>query len=157
MVAVGMIKKASAVIAGLCLGFSTLLTAINSLLRYGFSYSIAWTEELSTLLVVMLVYIILVPLEADNDQLSIDLIDPWLKDKQVIKRILRAFQWALTIGVFSLLVNAGLAIIQQNYEIKSVTSVLQFPQFVLFAIVALCMVLTIIISIVKLVRDKGDD
>lgn len=152
-----MIKKTPAVIAGLCLGFSTLLTAINSLLRYGFSNSIAWTEELSTLLIVMLVFIILVSLEADNDQLSIGIIDSFLIDKPVIKRILRAFRWALTIGVYFLLVNAGLAIIKQNYEIKSVTSVLQFPQYLLFAIVALCMVLTIIISIVKLVRDKGDD
>jgi len=57
------IKKAPAVIAGLCMGFSTLLTAVNSFYRYGFSNSIAWTEELSTLLIVMLVYIILIHLK----------------------------------------------------------------------------------------------
>jgi len=151
------IKKAPAVIAGLCMGFSTLLTAVNSFYRYGFSNSIAWTEELSTLLIVMLVYIILISLEVDNDQLSIGIIDSFLIDKPVIKRILRAFRWALTIAVYILLVNASLAIIKQNYELQSVTSVLQLPQFLLYTIVAVCMVLTIIISIVKLVRDKGAD
>ncbi|MCG9968196.1 TRAP transporter small permease [Pelotomaculum terephthalicicum JT] len=147
------LQKTPGFIAGIFLGVSTFIVAINAVLRYGFSHALPWIDELSILLIVMLIFIIQIQLEAKNDQLSIDVIDSFLKKHPVIKRIFGVIRWALTITLYFMIVKAGLGIIQQNYELKSATPILEWPQYLLFAIVAACMTLTIITCIVNLARE----
>jgi len=147
------LQKTPGFIAGIFLGVSTFIVAINAVLRYGFASALPWIDELSILLVVMLIFIIQIQLEAKNDQLSIDVIDSFLKKHPVIKRIFGVIRWALTITLYFVIVKAGLGIIQQNYELKSATPILEWPQYLLFAIVAACMTLTIITCIVNLARE----
>jgi len=147
------LQKTPAFIAGIFIGVSTFLVAMNALLRYVFSHSLPWVDELSILLIILLIFIMQIRLEATNDQLSIDIIKPFLEKHPVINKIFSTIRWALTITLYFVIVKEGLGIIQQNYQLKSATPILELPQFFLYAIVAACMILTIITCIVNLVRD----
>ena len=148
------INRLSVYIGALFIFLSTLLAAINAILRFTIGAGFPWSEELCSYFVVMLVFICIPYLEYSDKQLSIGVLNSILKNKTA-KKVITIIRGLFTLGFLAVLVYLGVEVAQKAFDRETVTFVLQIPRFILYSIVTAFFALAIISWIIVICR-KGE-
>lgn len=151
------IRSITMSISSFFIAAGTILVFVNSMLRYLFASPIPWIDELSTLLMVLLVFIFQINLESKDDQLTIDILKSRLKSP-LGKKLIRIVRAAVTIIIYLLLADVGLNVVKQNYSVKSFTPVLELPVYIINSIVVAVMFIIAVIWAFNLfyISKEGD-
>lgn len=142
-------------VAAVFICVSTFFAAINAILRFTVGAGVPWSEELCSYLIVMLVFIAISYLEYTDKQLSIGILNNFLKN-DLAKRVITIIRGLITMGFLGMLFYYGLEVTQKAYERNTVTFVLQMPRFILYGIVTVCFAIAIISWIVNIIIRKGE-
>lgn len=144
------VQKAMLTIAGACLAISTLLASINTIMRYTVGAGFAWSEEITTYLVVYVVFFGITYLEYTDGQLSIDITNTYLKNEKILK-IIAIVRKCITIAAIFIIMYYNILSTQKAFERETTTSVLNFPRFMLYGVTVACLMVTLIGLVVSLI------
>lgn len=136
------LKNTVSGIGAFLLFVSTLLAAFNAIARYTINFSSSWADEICVYGLVVAVFLTQCKLEADDDQLSIAVLDPYLN--KFGKDILFWIRAIVTIGIWITLVVVGWDVIILNYELNMVTSLMMFPMWIIFTAYTVGMALILV-------------
>ncbi len=142
-------------ISAVLLALATGLVFLNIVFRDLFTAPIPWAEELSVLLLIMMIFVSQVFLEIENEQLAITFLSAKWRGP-LGRRILRTANGLIVIVVYGALTRAGLAIVITNYRLKSTTPVLQLPLFMIFSVVTAVAFLIVVNWVIELVFRNGE-
>ncbi len=134
---------------------STLLAAVNAILRFTVGAGFPWSEELCSYLIVLSVFVLISYLEFTDKQLCIGVLNGFLKNES-IKRVITIVRGLITMGFMGMLAYYGVLVTQKAFSRMTVTFVLQMPRFILYGIVTACFILAILSWIVIIFFEKGD-
>ena len=142
-------------VAGFFVIASTLIITANTIMRYFFGDPFTWSDELSTYLVIIMVFLALPFLEYSGNQLCIGAILSIVKSEKG-RRILVYVRGLLTLGATSIMTYFGFSVTYRAYERALVTYVLHIPKYITYGITAACFVITIIVWLVIMGFRKGE-
>lgn len=148
------VNKFLLTIAAIFIFLSTVLAALNAILRFTVGAGFPWAEEACSYLIVMLVFVGVSYLEYTDNQLCIGVLNGVLKSDK-IKNIITIIRGLITIGFMGMLVYYGVQVTQKAYLRDTVTFVLQMPRFILYGIVTLCFIIAILSWLVIIIFKKG--
>lgn len=132
---------------------STILATINAILRKGFSQGFPWAEELSTYLIVMMVFLGLSHLELNDNNLCIGIIDNFIKEK--VRNIIRIIRGILTIFLMTIMLQYGLVVLKNMYISKMITYALCVPKLYFFISMIIAFFMIIIVWLALVICKKG--
>jgi len=141
-------------LAGIFLFLSTALAVVNAVMRFSNLGGIAWGEEVSTLLVVVMVFLSQSFLEYNDDQLCISILQSTLKNDKW-KRFFHIIRGLATLFMTGLLLYYAVPVTVKAYERNLVTQVLHFPRYILYGFMIINFVLTIISWLATIFLAKG--
>lgn len=141
-------------ISAVILAISTVLSAINVFLRYGFDSSLVWADELSIYIVILMVFLFQPYLEYKDDQLSISVITEHFANKPIVLKIMYFIRMLITFVLYIVLIRSGFALISQNLMYQAATPVMRFPLWILSLIVTIGLILVLVYWIVKFLPDE---
>ena len=133
---------------------ATILASINAICRYGLSFSMAWADEVTLFSIVISVFLMQCRLEARGEQLSINVLEPFLGKSSLGRNLMFWVRGVVIIGIWIILVIEGWDIITMNFALKTVTSLLLFPMWIIFAAYTLGMAL-ILVAWIWLIQKKA--
>jgi len=143
-------------LAGLFVGVSTFLAAINAILRYSGVGAFPWAEELCSYLVVLMVFLSLPYLEFTGQQLTIDIFQTYVKNKTI--RVIAKWINGLVTAVFlGLLTYYGFFVTRTAFIRQTKTAVLQMPRYIIYAIIVISFAVAVISWIVLLTAGKKEE
>ncbi len=125
----GMIAKV--LMASILLFFLGLLT-LNVLTRYGFGYSISWTEELTSLAIIWMVFLGGGIISRKGEHLSIEALAVRLPVKSQL--VLNVIIAVLTIGVSIILCKLSINQVAILYEYGQVTAASKLPVYIAYLV-----------------------
>ncbi|MBQ5952349.1 MAG: TRAP transporter small permease [Lachnospiraceae bacterium] len=142
-------------IAMVLLAFSAVLTVVNAIMRKlpgvgGF----AWSEELSTYSVILMLFFGLAFLEQHNQHLCIDVLLSKVKNKTAV-RVIHLVRGLVTLVVMGTLVYHGIPLIRSQIRSNITTYLLHMPRAIFFGAMLGGFVLVVLVWIVIILR-KGD-
>ena len=132
-----------------CLCLYTTLAFINVIARYFFLKPYPWTEEITTLLFVLGVFLNQVILEIFDRQLSVSFIMSRIKNETALK-IIYILKRVLVIGMWLLLIKEAVPVIQRNYLFETASVILRIPMWPLYTIVTVVMASVVLINLEKI-------
>ena len=132
---------------------ATVLTSINAISRYVFSYVIFGSEELCAYSILLVAFLMFPIIEAKNGHLRIDILDSMSKNEK-FKRIVYVIRGIITMGICGTLVFYGWRVTMVANKYKSASQTLKLPKDILFGITTLCFVFAIIGWLVILIFNK---
>jgi len=126
----------------------TALAFINVIARYVFLKPYAWTEEITTILFVVGIYLNQVRLEVLDKQLSVSYVSSKIKNKAVSK-VLFVVQRLVVIGLWSLILKEAVPVIMRNYAFETASVILRIPMWTVYTVVAVVIFTVVLINIQK--------
>ncbi|MFZ7102334.1 MAG: TRAP transporter small permease [Peptococcaceae bacterium] len=120
----------------------TILLSLQIISRYVFKSSFTWTEEVSLILFVWMVYLAISAATLKRKHIRMDFLIEKLPFK--FKKAALIFSNIMAILFFGYFLGPFCEVVFNLYQIKSVTAITGIPKLVTYGIIPLCMVLTII-------------
>jgi TRAP-type C4-dicarboxylate transport system permease small subunit len=120
----------------------TILLFVQVVTRYVFNHAITWTEEISCILFVWLVYLGVAAAVLSRKHLKMDIVVNALPFKY--KRIVLIFGNIVSIVCFVLLVEPLFKLVQTFMMIHATTDLLKIPKAVSYGVVPVCLILSCI-------------
>jgi TRAP-type C4-dicarboxylate transport system permease small subunit len=136
------------------IAMATALATLNALARR-LALGVAWSEELTSYFVVLLVFLAIPYLEGKGDQLCITAIDLVVKG-ETGQRILNYIRGLATSAACVMLTYYGFSVTLTAFERSQVTYVLHMPKGILYGIATLTLALTVIVWLVIMICNKGE-
>ncbi len=148
------IRGALMAVSAAFIAMATALATLNALARR-LALGVAWSEELTSYFVVLLVYLAIPYLEGNGDQLCITAIDLAVKS-DTGQRILNYIRGLVTSAACVMLTYYGFVVTLTAFERSQVTYVLHMPKGILYGIATLTLALTVIVWLVIMICNKGE-
>ena len=130
---------------------------INVVLRYLFAKPISWSEEMSVLGLVWMVYLSQGLLETENDQLRMTALYRAMGRKT--RDAINVLRSVLTIGISGYLLYAGAHLAYRNYSMGTVTQSIGFPLWIAYLSIPIAFICIIaaraIDPLIRIAQDKG--
>ena len=130
---------------------------INVVLRYLFAKPISWSEEMSVLGLVWMVYLSQGLLESDNDQLRMTALYRALGRKT--RDVINGLRSVLTIGLSGYILYAGAQLAYRNYSMQTVTQSIGFPLWIAYLSIPIAFICIIVARIAdpltRISQEKG--
>jgi TRAP-type C4-dicarboxylate transport system permease small subunit len=120
-------------ISGFILFIATTLTAVNTILRYFFNFTIFGNEEFSTYSVLVLSFLMFSVLEVQDKHLTVDVFKTTVKN-QKLKEVVFVFQGIFSMGIFGVLLYYGFKVTATAAKYSSGSPTLNIPKDILFGI-----------------------
>ena len=141
-------------ISAILIALATALATVNAFMRF-FSSGVAWSEEMTSYCVVLLVYLAIPLLELTGDQLNITAIDLVVKGKTA-QRVLNYIRGLVTGSAMVILAYYGFTVMSNAFMRSQVTYVLHIPKGILYGLTTGCLVLAVLAWLVIMIFNKGD-
>ena len=141
-------------IATAFLSVGCVLVVLNAISRKFFNMGFPWAEELSTYLVVMMLFLSLPHLERLDRHLCIGILMSRLKSDKS-KNIFRIIRGAWTIFIMVVLLRYGYTLVQTIATNNVVTYILKWPRAPIFTILLIGFALIIVVFICIIFIRKG--
>jgi len=133
---------------------AVILSVINALTRAMGVRGILWADELSVILIVVMVFLLQPFLEFSGRQLNIGFLDN-IKMPHKVNLALEVFRGIVIIVIIGYLAYYTLDTIERSARFNFTTAVLQFPRATLYMLMFASFVLTIINWIIKIIGKLG--
>jgi len=153
--AIDRINNALLTISAVFLLTATLLAVINAITRFADLGGITWAEELSTLLMILLVYLAQPQLELRKKQLTISILQNALKSKKA-RQILSIVQGVVIMAITGFVLFYCFKVFDNAAKYNYITSVLHIPRTVLFGCMIVAYITVIISWLVTILANNGD-
>jgi len=150
---IGLIVKGFDNISGALTLICTFVIFINTVTRYAFSKPMNWSEEVSVLCLIWIVFLSQGLLEFENNQLCMTALYNVLDKK--VQRVINLLRSITTVILSSCLFYAGMNTVLRNYEFNIRTQVVNFPFWIAYLILPLIFVCIVIIRILDPFADKA--
>lgn len=136
-------------ISSILLVVTSILVFTQAILRYFFSYSIHWSEEVSLLMIVWFIFLGCSVAAKEGAHISMDMLDNILPDKgrQIISVIINI----ISVGFCVIIVYAGIGMVKNAIELDSMATSIEMPLWIAYTSVPVGMTLMLIQYIFKLV------
>ena len=141
-------------ISSFLLLISVILSVINAIARSLGMMGLIWADEVSVILVVVMVFLLQPFLEYSGKQLNIGFLDN-LRLPYKVNIALEVFRGLVIIAVIGYLGYYTLSTIQLSMRFNFTTPVLQFPRSVLYMFMLASFILTIISWVIKIIGKIG--
>lgn len=149
------INNALLTISAVFLLTATLLSVINAIIRFADLGGITWTEELSTLLMILLVYLAQPQLEFRKKQLTIGILQSALKSK-LARQILNIVQGVIIMAITGFVLFYCFRVFGNAAKYNFITSVLHIPRTILFGCMIVAYITVIISWLVTIFANHGN-
>lgn len=142
------ITSATDAISVFFLCICTLTAFFNTVMRYVFLMPLRFSEELCVISLICLVFLSLPQLERGNEHLSMTALYNTFSPK--LKTAMGIFRSILTIGVLTLLCNAGVVVVRRNFSLNNKTQVLDWPYGLIYLVIPIAFALIILIRLANI-------
>ena len=132
------------------------LAVINALFRKAFNMALPWAEELSTYLVVMMLFLAFAHLERLDRHLCIDILMTSLRNKEKARRFFRVLRSVWTIIVMAILLWYGVFLAHNMVLSQVSTYVLRWPRAPFFMILLVGYAMTVLVYVNIIVKRGGE-
>lgn len=136
----------------------TILLFVQVVSRYVFHHSFTWTEEISTIFFVWMVYLGVVAAVLRRKHLRIDAFVEAMPFK--VKKILLIISNIIFIGFCLYLIFPLMTMVQNFASRGAATALIKFPNAVAYGMLPLCFALTairLVQEIIRLAKEKEED
>lgn len=144
-------------ISALMLAASALAFVLNVYMRYIAGAPLAWPEEFSLYIVVLMVYLMQCRLEFKNESLGIGIIDPLLAKSKPLRIFVALFHIVVVIVVFGILLNVGQTVVQQQIRFGALSPIMRIPMATYFNLINICFILIIVFWVIRLFTHNFDE
>jgi len=135
------------------LTFAAILTCVNTVSRYFFSFVIFGSEELSSYLIILLTFLMYPVMEAGNNHLKMDLFDKMVKNER-IKKVVLVIRGLVTMGICGIIAYYGWRVTSVAYRFQAASPALKIPTAIVFGIVTISLAIAILAWICVIVFNK---
>ena len=144
------------IVAAVSLLAATALTCVNAVTRYTLGFVIFGSEELSSYLVMSMVFLVFPSIEARGIHLSVDVFDSVVKSQR-IKTIALIFRGIIISGMLAILVQYVYRVTAVQIRYSAATSALRMPSSIFFSVMMLSFALGIVSWVCIIVFNKRSE
>lgn len=134
------------ILCSICLIICTTSVFFNTIARYFFHRPFSWSEEVSVLTMVAMVFFGQIILESENNQLNLCLLYNGLNKK--MKKSIKLFCSVVTISFSIFAIYAGYNLMVRNYSHSIKTQAIHFPYWIVYLIITISFTLIIVIRLI---------
>lgn len=144
------LDKLEDVIASSLLIITSLLVFTQVVLRYGFNYSISWSEEISRMMIAWFIFIGSSMAVKDNAHVSMDILDSIISGR--LKILVGIIVDIINIIFCTIIITAGIGMIKNAIAIGSMATSINIPLYIPYASVPVGVSLMLIRYIISIVN-----
>src|SRR5699024_9931287 len=128
---------------------TSVLVFTQAILRYFFSYSIYWSEEISLFMIVWFIFVGCSVTAKEGSHISMDILENILPDKG--KNVINIIINIISIGFCTIIIYAGIGMVKNAINLNSIATSIDMPLWIAYASVPVGMTLMLIQYIFKLI------
>lgn len=151
-------KKLNQIMLGICgvfVAVASFLASINAILRFTKGAGFAFSDEMCTYLIALMVFLAMGYLEYTDNHLTIDIFNSSVKNP-VIRKVVLYCRGIVTMVFDGMLIYYGITVTKTAYIRETVTNVMQIPRCYIYGIVTASMIVAFATWVVLLVCRKGE-
>ncbi|MBQ9031376.1 MAG: TRAP transporter small permease [Parasporobacterium sp.] len=143
-------------ISSILLILATVLSVINAILRAVGLGGFTWSDELTVILLIFMVFLSQPFLEYNEKQLSVSILTSSLKTPRA-RKVFHVIRGIFIIGIIGFLIPYSYQITARAAKMNYLTTVLKWPRFILYAVIVVSFGLIVINWIISLFFKKTGD
>ena len=143
-------------ISSILLIVATFLSVINALLRAFGIGGFTWSDELTVMLLIFMVFLSQPFLEYNEKQLSVSILTSSLKTPGA-RKAFHVIRGIFIIGIIGYLIPFSYQVMAKAAKMNYKTTVLKWPRYILYSVIVVSFVLIVVNWIISLLCKKDEE